>query len=123
VTRFLAILLLLAAVGGGLYYLLTMETVEDVKVTGKLQISQQFGNYVKASQADDGSYFAVVEGKIKNNLGKPIKNVFIKYMIAGQETSATVFDVAPGQEIHFNTRGVNTSASNPEYDFLGIYYD
>ena len=122
-TRFLSILLLLAAVGGGLYYLLTMETVEDVKVTGKLQISQQFGNYVKASQADDGTYFAVVEGKIKNNLGKPIKNVFIKYMIAGQETSATVFDVAPGQEIQFNTRGVNTSASNPEYDFVGIYYD
>ena len=122
-TRFLSIFLLLAAVGGGLYYLLTMETVEDVKVTGKLQISQQVGNYVKASQADDEAYFAVVEGKIKNNLGKPIKNVFIKYMIAGQETSATVFDVAPGQEIQFNTRGVNTSASNPEYDFVGIYYD
>ena len=113
----------MAAVGGGLYYLLTMETVEDVKVTGKLQISQQIGNYVKATQADDDSYFAVVEGKIKNNLGKPIKNVFIKYMIAGQETSATVFDVAPGQEIKFNTRGVSTSASNPEYDFVGIYYD
>lgn len=122
-TRFLTIFLLLAAVGGGLYYLLTMETVEDVKVTGKLQISQQIGNYVKATQADDDSYFAVVEGKIKNNLGKPIKNVFIKYMIAGQETSATVFDVAPGQEIKFNTRGVSTSASNPEYDFVGIYYD
>jgi hypothetical protein len=123
VTRFLAILLLLAAVGGGLYYLLTMEHVEDVKVTGKLQISQQVGNYVKASQANDESYFAVVEGKIKNNLGKPIKNVFIKYMIAGQETSATVFDLAPGQEINFNTRGVNTNASNPEYDFVGLYYD
>lgn len=122
-TRFLAILILLAAVGGGLYYLLTMETVEDVKVTGKLQISQQVGNYVKVSQADDEAYFAVVEGKIKNNLGKPIKNVFIKYMIAGQETSATVFDLAPGQEINFNTRGVNTSASNPEYDFVGLYYD
>jgi len=123
VTRFLAILLLLAAVGGGLYYLLTMETVEDVKVTGKLQISEQVGNYVKASQVDDEAYFAVVEGKIKNNLGKPIKNVFIKYVIAGQETSATVFDVAPGQEIHFNTRGVNTNASNPEYTFVGLYYD
>ena len=121
--RFLSILILLAAVFGGVYYLLTMETIEDVKVTGKLQISEQFGSYVKASQSDDGSYYAVVEGKIKNNLGKPIKNVFIKYVIAGQETSATVFDLAPGQELHFNTSGVATSASNPEYDFIGLYYD
>lgn len=121
--KFLSIVILLTVVGGGIYYLLSMETVEDVKVTGKLQISQQFGSYVMASQKDDASYYAVVEGKIKNNLGKPIKNIFIKYMIAGQETSATVFDLAPGQEIHFNTSGVATSASNPEYDFIGLYYD
>ena len=121
--RFLAILLLLGAIGAGIYYLLSIEIAEDIKVTGKLQISQQQGNYINASQASDASYFAVVEGKIKNNLDKPIKNVFIKYMIAGQETSATVFDLAPGQEIHFNTRGVNTNASNPEYDFVGICYD
>jgi hypothetical protein len=121
--RFLTIIIILTALGGGIYYLLSMETVEDVKVTGKLQISHQFGSYVMASQKDDAPYYAVVEGKIKNNLGKPIKNVFIKYMIAGQETSATVFDLAPGQEIKFNTSGVATSASNPEYDFVGLYYD
>ena len=100
-----------------------MEVVDDIKVTGKLQITQQQGNYVNASQASDASYFAVVEGKIRNNLGKPIKNVFIKYKIAGQETSATVFDLAPGQEIKFNTHGVQTDASSPEYNFVGLYYD
>ncbi len=121
--RFLAIIILIAGVGGGIYYLLSMERVEDIKVTGKLQISQQPGKYVQASEGSGESYFAVVEGKVRNNLGKPIKNVFIKYMIAGEETSATVFDLAPGQEIKFNTRGVSTSASNPEYDFLGICYD
>jgi hypothetical protein len=123
VVRFLAILLLLGAIGGGIYYLLSTEFEEDIKVTGKLQITQQQGNYVNASQAADASYFAVVEGKIRNNSGKPIKNVFIKYLIAGEETSATVFDIAPGQEIKFNTRGVNTDASNPEYDFVGLCYD
>ena len=122
-SRFLTIVILLAAVIGGVYYLVTMETVEDIKVIGKLQISQQYGSYVKASQNDDGDYYAVVEGKVKNNLGKPVKNLFIKYIIAGQETSATVFDLAPGQELHFNTSGVSTSASNPEYDFVGLYYD
>lgn len=123
VVRFLAILILLGAIGAGIYYLLSMEVVDDIKVTGKLQISQQQGHYVNTPQVSDASYFAVVEGKIRNNLGKPIKNVFIKYKIAGQETSATVFDLAPGQEINFNTRGVNTSASNPEYDFVGLCYD
>jgi len=122
--RFLTIVILLTAIGGGgIYYLLSRETVEDVKVTGKLQISHQYGSYVMASQTDDANFYAVVEGKIKNNLKKPIKNIFIKYVIAGQETSATIFDLAPGQELHFNTSGVATSASNPEYDFVGLYYD
>jgi len=122
--RFLAIVILLtAAGGGGIYYLLSRETVEDVKVTGKLQISEQYGSYVMASQTGDANFYAVIEGKIKNNLKKPIKNIFIKYVIAGKETSATIFDLAPGQELHFNTSGVATSASNPEYDFVGLYYD
>ena len=121
--RFLAILTLLGGIGVGIYYLLSIEVVDDIKITGKLQISQQQSNYINTSQSSDVSYFAVVEGKIRNNLGKPIKNVFIKYKIAGQETSATVFDLAPGEEIKFNTRGVNTEASNPEYDFVGLCYD
>ena len=121
--RFLTVVILLTALGGGLYYLLSMETVEDVKVTGKLQISEQYGSYVMASQTDGANYYAVIEGKIKNNLKKPIKNIFIKYVIAGQETSATIFDLAPGQELEFNTSGVATTGSNPEYDFIGLYYD
>lgn len=121
--KFLTIVLLLTALGGGTYYLLSMETVEDVKVMGRLQISEQYGSYVMASQSKDANYYAVVEGKVKNNMNKPIKNVFIKYVIAGKETSATIFDLAPGQELHFNTSGIATSASNPEYDFVGLYYD
>jgi len=121
--KFLTIVLLLTALGGGTYYLLSMETVEDVKVTGKLQISEQYGSYVMASQSEGANYYAVIEGKVKNNLGKSIKNVFIKYVISGQETSATIFDLAPGQELHFNTSGVATTGSSPEYDFVGIYYD
>ena len=119
--RFLTIIILLTAVGGGIYYLLSMERVEDVKVTGKLQISQQYGSYVMASQTGDANFYAVIEGKIKNNLKKPLKNIFIKYVIAGKETSATIF--APGQELHFNTSGVATTGSNPEFDFVGLYYD
>ena len=121
--RFLTIIILLTAVGGGIYYLLSMERVEDVKVTGKLQISEQYGSYVMASQTGDANFYAVIEGKIKNNLKKPLKNIFIKYVIAGKETSATIFDLAPGQELHFNTSGVATTGANPDFDFVGLYYD
>jgi hypothetical protein len=65
----------------------------------------------------------VVKGKVKNNTKKSLENIFIRYTIGGQQTSATIFDLAPGQQVEFNTRGVETSASSPEYDYEGIQYD
>jgi len=121
--RFLSIVILIGAIGGGVYYLFSMEVEEDIKVTGSLQISKQITQNVNVSEGSGPTYFAVVEGKIRNNLSKPIKNVFIKYSIAGQQTSATVFDLGPGQELNFNTRGVNTDAAHPSYEFEGINYD
>ena len=73
VVRFLAILTLLGAIGAGIYYLLSTEFEEDVKVTGKLQIFDQHGDYANASLASEASFFVVVEGKIRNNSGKPLK--------------------------------------------------
>jgi hypothetical protein len=52
-----------------------------------------------------------------------LENIFIRYTIGGQQTSATIFDLAPGQQVEFNTRGVETSASSPECDYEGIQYD
>jgi hypothetical protein len=86
-------------------------------------MSQQPNYDINTPQTSDPSYFVVVKGKVKNNLKKPLKNIFIKYNIGGQQTSATVFDLAPGQELDFNTRGVKTSAANPEYSYEGVHYD
>ena len=49
--------------------------------------------------------------------------MFIKYTIGGQQTSATIFDIAPGQVLDFNTKGIKTTIANPEYSFEGVYYD
>ena len=113
----------MGGVSGGGYYLFSTETEDDIKVTGKLQISQQLTKFVNASSAEEPSYFAIVEGKIKNNLRKPIKNVLIKYTIGGQLTSATIFDLAPGQQLNFNTHGIKTNEPKPQFDFQGLYYD
>ena len=121
--KFFATMVLLATIGGGVYYFVTREVKDDVEVTGKILMSQQPNNFVNSAEESGPLYMAVVKGKIKNNLKKPLANIFIKYTIAGQQTSATVFDLAPGQQVEFNTRGVKTTATNPEYDYEGIQYE
>ena len=121
--KFFATMVLLATIGGGVYYFVTREVKDDVEVTGKILMSQQPNNFVNSTEDSGPLYMAVVKGKIKNNLKKPLANIFIKYTIAGQQTSATVFDLAPGQQVEFNTRGVKTTATNPEYDYEGIQYE
>ena len=121
--RFLSIIILLGCIGGGLYFIFSMDIEDDIKVTGKLQVSAELSAPSDKSSSSDELYFAAVHGRIKNNLSKPIKNVFVKYTIAGQKVSATIFDLAPGQQVDFNTHGVKTSESHPSYDFEGIHYD
>jgi len=121
--RFLVILLLLGAIGGGVYYISAFEIKSDVEITGNLQRSQQTSEVINDTEASGLLYFVVVKGRVKNNLKKPIKNVFIKYNIGGQQVSATIFDMAPGQVLDFNTRGIKTAVANPEYSYEGVYYD
>ena len=121
--KFLSIVILIGTVGGGIYYLFSMDVEEDFKVTGTLKISEQIGKNIAASQETEAAYFAAVHGKIKNNMGKPIKNLFVIYIIDGQKVSATIFDLAPGQQVEFNTHGVKTNASSPQYNFEGVNYD
>ena len=121
--KLLAALTFLCVIGGGIYYLLFANTVDKVEVTGKIQISKQRTSEIIGSEASDPLFMAVVKGKVKNNTNKPLENIFIKYTIGGQQTSATIFDLAPGQQVEFNTRGIETTASNPGYDYEGIQYD
>ncbi len=115
--------MILGAIGGGVYYISAIEIESDVDITGKLQRSQQTNEVIYDTEASGPLYFIVVNGIVKNNLKRPIKNVFIKYTIGGQQTSATIFDIAPGQVLDFNTKGIKTTIANPEYSFEGVYYD
>jgi len=121
--KFLVILILLGVIGGGAYFISAIEIESDVEITGRLQRSQQTVKAINDTEATGLLYFIVIKGKVKNNLKKPLKNVFIKYNIGGQQTSATIFDIAPGQVLDFNTKGIQTSIANPEYSYEGVYYD
>lgn len=119
---FLILLIITAAAGGG-YYLFFANQTEALAVTGKIQISQSNNFDINAPQISGPLYLAVVRGSVTNNSGKYLKNIFIKYKVAGQNTNATIFDLAPGQQVTFNTKGIKTRAANPEYYFDGVQYD
>ena len=121
--KILYILILLALAGYGAYYLYGEIQKESLTVTGNIQVSQQISPDIKTPQASEPSYMAVVKGKIKNNTSKHLKNIFVKYTIADQNTSATVFDLQPGEQVEFNTRGIKTGFSSPEFSFDGVQYD
>ena len=121
--KFLAVFILIGAIGVSAYYFLFANAKDDVEVTGKIQVSQHQSYNINAPSVSGALYLAVVKGKVKNNSNKHLKNIFIKYSVAGQQTSATVFDLAPGQMLDYNTKGVKTKALNPEYYFDGVQYD
>ena len=121
--KFLLGFILVGAIGAGIYYFVFAGAQGDVEVTGKIQVSQQQSYDINAPSVSGPLYLAVVSGTVKNNTGKHLKNIFIKYSIAGQQVSATVFDLAPGQILRYNTKGVKTKAMNPEYHFDGVQYD
>jgi hypothetical protein len=121
--RFLLGFILVGAIGVGIYYFVFANVESDVEVTGKIQVSQQQSFDINAPAVSGPLYLAVVSGTVKNNTNKHLKNIFIKYSIAGQPVSATIFDLAPGQMLEYNTKGVKTKAMNPEYYFDSVQYD
>ncbi len=117
------IILILAGTGYGGYYLFQELSISTVDVSGRIMVSQS-SNYDASLASQVASTFdAVVKGTAKNNTKKPLKNVFIRYEIAGETTSATIIDIAPGQTIEFITRSVRTDRKNPDYALDDVLYD
>jgi hypothetical protein len=121
--KVLLAIIFIGAIMGGVYYYFFMQSGDTVEVTGNIQVSQQ-GNFdINAPQVSGPLYMAVVKGTAKNNSDEPLKNVFIKYNVAGQNTSAMIFDIGPGQQIEFYTNSVKTRAKNPSYYLDGVQYE
>jgi hypothetical protein len=121
--NFLLIILILVGAGYGGYYLFQKFNQTTVDVLGKIQVSQSSNYEVSLASSVSSSFDAVVKGTAKNNTSKPLKNVFIKFDIAGEQTSATIFDIAPGQTIEFTTKSVRTETKNPAFTLDDVLYD
>ncbi len=119
----LLIILILAGAGYGGYYLFQKLNVTTVDVSGKIMVSQSANYDASLASSIASSFDAVVKGTARNNTSKPLKNVFIKYEIAGESASATIFDIAPGQTIEFITKSVRTDRKNPSFSLNDVLYD
>ncbi len=116
------IIILLAAAGycGYQYY---MGNGDAVKITGSLQVSHQSNFNINAPQVSGPLYVATVHGTAVNTSGKLLKNIYIRYKIAGEITSATIFDLAPGQQIEFTTKSVKTRGKNPSFSLEAVQFE
>jgi len=118
-------LLIIIIVGAGSYFGYThyINPNDIVKVTGNIQVSQRNNYNINAPQVSAPLYVATVHGTAQNTTAKPLKNVIIKYKIAGQNTSAMIFDMAPGQQIEFTTNSIKTKAKNPSFSLEQVHVE
>ncbi len=116
-------LLFLAIIGFGAYYYFFEYSKSAVEVTGNIKVTQGDGMNVNTPGVGGFLYYAVVQGEAINNSDEQLKNVIITYKVAGQNTTAIIFDMAPGQKIPFTTKSIRTKALNPSFYFEGVQHD
>ena len=116
-------LLLLAGLGYGAYYYFFEYSNSKVEVTGNINVYQGNNMDINAPRVGAPLYTVVVNGEATNKSEETLKNVIIKYKVAGKSTNAIIFDMAPGQKIPFTTKSIRTQAMNPSFYFEGVQYD
>jgi hypothetical protein len=117
------IIIILLGVGGYFGYTQYLNPDDLVKVTGNIQVSQRNNYDINAPQVSGPLYIATVHGTAQNATSKPLKNVIIKYKIAGQNSSAMIFDLAPGQQAEFTTSSIKTKGKNPPFSLEQIHVE
>ncbi|GBD88443.1 hypothetical protein BMS3Abin03_02379 [bacterium BMS3Abin03] len=117
------IVIVLFGIGAYFGYQKVFNSHNTVEITGNLQVSQ-YNNYdIDAPRVSGQLYTVTVHGIAHNTGGKMVKNVFIEYKIAGHTTSATIFDIAPGQQILFTTNSIKIKRRNPSFSLEAVQFE
>ena len=117
------IILLILGAAGYYGYQEYFDTSGTVEITGNIQVSQQGNFNINAPQLGPDLYMATISGTVKNTTNKTLKNVFIKYKVAGTGNSAMIFDLGPQQQIDFTTIGVQTQSKNPPFFLENVLFE
>ena len=121
--KILLSILLVAIIGGSIYYYVYDDSKDTVEIIGSVHVSMNSSKYVNTVEIQDQPYFAVVQGVARNKSKETLKSVLIKYNIAGENTSTIIFDLAPGEQVSFVTNSVLISEKKPEYYLDTIQYE
>jgi hypothetical protein len=121
--KILLSILVLAILGGSIYYYIYDDSKETVEIIGSVHVSMNSSKYVNTVEIQNQPYFAVVQGVARNKSKETLKSVLIKYNIAGENTSTIIFDLAPGEQVSFVTNSVLISEKKPEYYLDTIQYE
>ena len=103
-----------------LYQYINKEKV--VKVEGNLNVSQQSSFDPEAPNLAPLSY-AQVEGTVKNEAEYDVKNIEIKYNVAGDTVVVNLALLKAGEEKKFKTEVVKTPSKTPAHKFLEVTYE
>ena len=117
------IIIVLIAVGAYFGYQQYFASEVTVKITGNITVSQQNNYNINAPQVSTPLYIATIQGTAQNTSSKPIKNVFIKYTISGETTSAMIFNLGPGEQLSYTTKSVKTRAQHPSFHLENLLYE
>ena len=117
------IIIVLIAVGAYFGYQQYFASEDTVKITGNITVSQQNNYNINAPQVSTPLYIATIQGTAQNTSSKPIKNVFIKYTISGETTSAMIFNLGPGEQTSYTTKSVKTRAQHPSFHLENLLYE
>ncbi|HLG33084.1 MAG TPA: hypothetical protein VI362_08565 [Ignavibacteriaceae bacterium] len=121
--KILLAFLILAVLGGSIYYYIYDDSKETIEIIGSVHVSVNNSKYVNTVEIQDQPYFAVIQGVARNKSKETLKSVLIKYNIAGENTSTIIFDLAPGQQVSFVTKSVLISEKKPEYFLDTIQFE
>lgn len=67
--------------------------------------------------------YGSVHGTVKNIIGKPVINIFIKYSMGGSPVETRIGRLDPGQSTNFETPDVIVRSANAEYYLDSLSYE
>lgn len=120
--KILGILLLLAVIAGGYFYLSQQEDFEIID--SKIELKQIGGGMNFETPGVTAIRFSAgVNGSIKNISEENYSNVILTFKIGNDEVTAKISELKPGQTAKFNTNKIETKIKTPKHSLLSITYD
>jgi len=108
---------------GYLVYLYLNREQDVIEVTGNITVIQSDGLDPEVPSVSTPLYKASIQGTAKNIGNAAVKEIWIAYKIAGEEVTAHIFSLVPGEISNFRTGSVTIKDNNPEYKLKSVEFE